>query len=214
MTCIVGISTPNGVFLGADSAGIAGYNVTVRADRKLFRRDNFIFGFAGSFRAGQLLKYNLRIPPYRYNLSEHEYLHQEFLESMRSTLAKGGNLLNDRGSESYAAICLFGFGGRLYAVEPDFQIAQSVDSYMAIGCGAEVALGSLYSSGDQSPEERIRLALEASQRYNAGVRSPFYLISSDAQTQSEGVELQASSQVAAICSNLDRVSRKFDSYLQ
>ncbi len=44
MTAIAGISRAGQVFIGADSAGVGGYSLTVRADDKVFRVDEFVIG--------------------------------------------------------------------------------------------------------------------------------------------------------------------------
>lgn len=63
MTCIVGIQHRRRVVIAGDSAGVAGYSVTVRADEKVFERDGYLFGFCGSFRMGNILRYTAELPP-------------------------------------------------------------------------------------------------------------------------------------------------------
>jgi hypothetical protein len=55
MTCIVGLRQGGKVFIGGDSAGISGWDVTVRADPKVFLSGPYAMGFTSSFRLGQLL---------------------------------------------------------------------------------------------------------------------------------------------------------------
>lgn len=50
MTCIVGLEHNGRVYIGADSAGVSGWDLTVRADKKVFRNGSFLFGFTDSFR--------------------------------------------------------------------------------------------------------------------------------------------------------------------
>jgi hypothetical protein len=59
VTVIAGIVEQGRVILGGDSAGVAGYELTVRSDVKVFTSGAYVFGFAGSFRAGQLLHWSL-----------------------------------------------------------------------------------------------------------------------------------------------------------
>ena len=42
MTCIVGLVEKGNVYIGGDSAGVGGYSLTVRADRKVFRNGDFV----------------------------------------------------------------------------------------------------------------------------------------------------------------------------
>lgn len=47
---------------------------------------------------------------------------------------------------------------------------------MAVGCGDQIARGALYGTQMQPPKERIRIALEAAERFSAGVRGPFIIL--------------------------------------
>ena len=58
MTIIVGLVTKAGVLMGADSAGVCGYELTIRKDKKIYQVDDFLFGYTTSFRMGQLLGYS------------------------------------------------------------------------------------------------------------------------------------------------------------
>lgn len=51
MTCIVGLAHGGKVYLGADSAGLAGDELTPRRDPKVFRVGEFVFGY-GSLARG------------------------------------------------------------------------------------------------------------------------------------------------------------------
>jgi hypothetical protein len=59
VTCIVGFTDGNEVSIGGDSAGVGGWDLTVRADEKVFVLGEFVFGCTTSFRMGQLLRYKL-----------------------------------------------------------------------------------------------------------------------------------------------------------
>lgn len=53
MTCIVGYVTPaREVVMGADSAGVAGYDLRIRRDVKVFHAGPFLIGYTSSFRMG------------------------------------------------------------------------------------------------------------------------------------------------------------------
>ena len=52
MTCIVGLIDGRRVWMGGDSAGVSGLDITVRADAKVFRNGDFLIGFTSSFRMG------------------------------------------------------------------------------------------------------------------------------------------------------------------
>ncbi len=160
--------------MGADSAGVAGLSVTIRADTKIFRNGEFILGFTSSFRMGQLLRYSL-VPPAPRDWDLDRFMATEFVQSVRDCLREGGFARNESGVESGGTF-LAALRGQLYRIDSDFQIGRSVDSYDAAGCGEEFALGSLHGSGDLPPVERVRRALEAAAHHSGAVSPPFHIL--------------------------------------
>lgn len=178
MTCIVGIADSGNVYLGADSAGVSGFNTTIRTDVKVFRNGPYVMGFTSSFRMGQLLQYTLKAPvPEDLDDSElHGFMCTVFVDEVRDCLKAGGFAEDDKGQESGGTF-LVGVQGHLYEVASDYQVGEREEGYEAIGCGEAYALGSLYStSGNDAytPVARITLALEAADRYSNGVQGPFH----------------------------------------
>ena len=180
MTCIVGLIDNDKVYIGGDSAGVGGYDLHIRADKKVFKNGPFIMGFTSSFRMGQLLQYKLQ-PPSLYKedgtLKDiYKYMVTEFIDAVRQCLKDGGYAIKKDEGE-LGGTFLVGYGGRLFAVYDDYQVAEFVEGYGAVGCGAQIANGVLYATQDKglSPGERIMIALEAAERYSAGVRGPFVL---------------------------------------
>ena len=59
----------------------------------------------------------------------------------------------------------------------DFQVGELHDPFAAVGCGMDLAHGALYAlrDSDLDPESKVRLALEAAERFSAGVRRPFVI---------------------------------------
>jgi hypothetical protein len=174
VTCIVGIEHDGRVTIGADSAGIAGLSVTIRADTKVFRNGEFVMGFTTSFRMGQLLRYAL-VPPTPIDWDIDRFMATEFVSAVRDCLREGGYARIDSGTESGGTF-LVGIHGRLYRIDEDYQIGRSVDLYDACGCGEEFALGALHGSGDLDPETRVTRALEAAAHHSAGVAAPFHIV--------------------------------------
>jgi ATP-dependent protease HslVU (ClpYQ) peptidase subunit len=174
VTCIVGVEHEGKVVMGADSAGVAGLAITIRADTKIFRNGEFLMGFTSSFRMGQLLRYSL-VPPVPHDWDLDRFMATEFVTAVRECLRDGGFARNDSGVET-GGVFLCALRGRLYRIDSDFQIGRSVDNYEAVGCGDEYALGSLFGSGDLAPADRVRLALEAAAHHSAGVIAPFHLV--------------------------------------
>jgi hypothetical protein len=175
VTCIVGLEHDGLVYIGADSAGVAGYSVTVRADTKVFRNSDYVMGFTGSFRMGQLLRYSL-VPPVPTDWDVDRFMVTDFVGSVRTCLREGGYARNESGNESGGTF-LVGISGRLYRIGDDYQIGRSADRYDAAGAGEEFALGALYGTADLEPEERVRLALDAAAHHSSAVSPPFHILS-------------------------------------
>ena len=175
MTCIVGIEDHGRVHLGADSAGVSGYALTVRADQKVFTTGKFVMGFTTSFRMGQLLRYCFTVAAAPEDMDDVEYMSTCFVDAVRSCLKTGGYARSSDGRESGGCF-LVGYRGRLYVVDSDYQVGLPADGYAAVGCGADIALGALYASRGMDVAERIEVALDAAERFSGGVRGPFVTV--------------------------------------
>jgi ATP-dependent protease HslVU (ClpYQ) peptidase subunit len=175
MTCIVGLVHDGKVYMGGDSAGVAGYDLTVRADEKVFTNGEFIMGFTSSFRMGQLLRYKFKPPYHMPGVPTDEYMVTSFVDEVRKCLREGGYARNNNGEESGGTF-LVGYKGELFVIHDDYQVAKVVDGFAAVGCGYQVARGALFAtSPGLLPEDRVKKALEAAERFSAGVRGPFVI---------------------------------------
>lgn len=179
MTCIVAIVQDGKVWMGADSAASnSSWHLRTRNDQKLFRKGEMLFGFTSSYRMGQLLRYCFSPPPFEGQRDPMEYLCGPFIDE----------LLKCFEDKKYAAIkdnvarggCfLVGWRGQIYRIEEDFQVAQAADPFDSVGCGDVYALGALAAIEDAKMSARKKLirALEVAERYSAGVRRPFHVLS-------------------------------------
>lgn len=174
MTCIVGLVDEDKVLMGADSAASTEEIMTVRADQKMFRNEEFLFGCTSSWRMAQLLRYSLKPPVHHPDVSVEAYLHTDFIDAIRSCFKDGGYAKVENGVEE-GGVFLLAYRGGIYSIYQDFQIETPADGYMAIGSGYLVALGSLYSSRAQPASSRVLLALQAAEHLCPTVRAPFHL---------------------------------------
>ena len=182
MTCIVGLVHDGVTYIGGDSLGSNGYSGTVRKDMKVFHlKDvaNTVLGYTSSFRMGQLLMYAKGlIDPrdIRDKKLDHEYLVTEFIPNVQKLFETGGYSKNNNG-EKRGGEFLFAHKDRLFKIEGDFQVGESVDNYDACGSGEMFALGSLHTTAESSiaPIERVRMALQAATKFSVGVQPPFYI---------------------------------------
>lgn len=175
MTVIVGLAHEGSVTIGGDSAGISGLSLTVRADTKVFHNGAYLFGFTGSFRMGQLIHHALTPPEPKRPLEK--FMSTTFIDALRACLKEGGWARRESDREEGGTF-LVGVAGRLFTVESDYQVGYTTDGYAAVGAGDEIALGALYATAGTQlpPRKRVQLALKASERFSAGVRAPFVIL--------------------------------------
>lgn len=173
MTCIAGIAQDNTVWIGGDSAGVAGLSLQIRQDPKVFIVENLIFGFTSSFRMGQLLNHCFVPPTHEENKSIEAYLCGPFVDAVRQCFKDGGYIYKNNERES-GGVFLLGYKGRLFYVDSDFQVGENKYGFHAIGCGADIALGAM-SVLKNKPETRIKKALKAASQFSAGVSEPFII---------------------------------------
>jgi ATP-dependent protease HslVU (ClpYQ) peptidase subunit len=173
MTCIVGIETPDGVLLGADSiaADPATWTAATRAEAKLFRVGDYLFGFTTSFRMGDLLRYHLALPA-APKTRLHRHMVMGVVPAIRACLKEGGFATTKDGAEVGGEF-LVGARGQLFHVSSDYQVGRSAHGYGAVGSGLQAALGALSATEEEEPRTRARKALEAAARHTLGVRGPW-----------------------------------------
>jgi len=184
MTVIVGLEHDGKVWIGGDSAGVAGYDLTVRADEKVFINRNMIFGFTSSFRMGQLLRYAFTASPQNVDQLDDQYMATTFVNDVRRCLKDGG-YAKKKDETEIGGQFLVGYKGLLYKIDADYQVARSAASaitdgrvFSAVGCGAQVALGAMAAMQNSvGPHNQLSMALHAAEAYSAGVRKPFTILS-------------------------------------
>lgn len=175
MTCIVGLVHDGKVSIGGDSAGVDGatYGLVVRADRKVFKNGDFVMGFTASFRMGQLLHHSFSPPKRHPEMDIEKFMVTEFVDAARQCLKEGGYAQRCNESERGGDF-IVGYAGRLFRISEDYQVAEAADGFQAVGCGEQIALGALFAAQEGAPLDRLRVALEAAERFSAGVRGPFH----------------------------------------
>lgn len=181
MTCTIGLVHDGVVYMGADSLGSTYNTKKVRNDKKVFHSkdlDQCVYGFAGSYRMGQLLMYAKGLLDSRDSkIIDHEYLVTRFVPNVRNLFKDQGFEKNNSG-EAEGGVFLLGLRDKLYGIYSDYQVAESSYNYIAMGSGELHAIGSLYTTQDSdlSPQERIVKALMSAQEFAVGVEAPFYII--------------------------------------
>lgn len=167
MSCVLGLLQNGRLYLGAD-----GLATTEEGERrpviciKIFTNKNYLIGYTGSVRHGQLLNPRCFDPPASI---------YDFPEAIRKTFEEHGAMLStDSGQQMHSSNILIGYGGKLYEVLIDFQMNEVYGSYTSIGSGSTYAMGSLFSTKKwKSPEKRIITALDAASEYDRSVGRPY-----------------------------------------
>lgn len=175
MTCIVALKHNRTVYMGADSAGVGGYALHLRKDPKIYRLDHMLIGFTTSFRMGQLLGNSLRVPDRHPKIEVYKWMCTDFIDAVRTCLKNGGYAKKENETEQGGTF-LVAYEGRIFMVDSDYQVGEMMDDFTACGCGQDLALGAMFAShSNPDPRARIETALEAAERFSAGVRGPFLI---------------------------------------
>jgi len=180
MTCIVGYVEDGVVYLGGDSAGVSGYDLVHRADSKVFRKGKMVFGFTSSFRMGNLLRFKLDIPKQKKGVRIYQYMCTDFVDAVIKCL-RDNHYAKDSNGQYSGGVFMVGYKGRLFKIDSDFQVAESLEVYDACGCGESLALGAMYAIEDTfavtNPYDTLSTALSAACHFSAGVSEPFNFVS-------------------------------------
>lgn len=174
MTCIVGLEHKGSVYIGGDSAAVAGWTIKPVTEPKVFRNGNVLIGYTSSFRMGQILQYDLHLLPDEENQDDQRYLVTKFIPSVRECLKNGGYTKIDNNQES-GGWFLVGYHGKLFKVCADFQITRTSLGFDAVGAGEDFALGALARMKITNPKDAITKALEISAFLCGAVRPPYYV---------------------------------------
>jgi len=176
MTCIVGIAHEGKIILGADSAGVGGWDLRIRKDRKVFLNGGLIIGGTSSFRMLQLLQFNLSPPAIVEGQQPFEYAVKALVPAIRETLKSGGYATTVNGRDE-GGVFIVGFRGSLFTIHSDFQVAECIDDITAVGCGESYAMGAMHAlRGVADPMARLQAGLDAAVTFSTGVAGPFHFV--------------------------------------
>lgn len=180
MTCIIGYVDEGVVYIGGDSASVSGLDMMVREDSKVFRKGKMIFGFAGSFRMGQLLRYSLKIPNQTSEQSDFGYLCTSFISAVKNCF-KDNEYSPIKDSVPSGGCFLLGYQGKLYQIHSDFQVSETSSKFDTCGCGEDYAKGAMEVLDKQdlglTAKTKIFKALAVAEKFSIGVSGPFNIIS-------------------------------------
>jgi len=186
MTCVIGIiDKERGVsWIGADSLGSNGVVKQIESTSKIFTNHSskILIGGTSSYRHLNLLQYadNLfdEISFGKENEINHKFMVKKFIPRVIEMFNKG---IASEEEENRGGNFIVVTPQRLFEVQEDYSVLEPENGICAVGCGEEVAMGSLLTTENMNivPEERIAMALKAAEQYCTGVQRPFHIMCTD-----------------------------------
>ena len=170
MSTAIGLVEKGVVWLGTDSmaSNDSGYIRNFDAI-KIFKNKAYTFAYIGSVRGGQIFHESY------YNIPKNIV---ELPDSMYNHCSEKGCLVtDDDGAITQQCNFIIAHKGKMYEMHIDFQLNEVI-TYTAIGHGANIALGSLFTSEElkYTPKEKIEIALKAASRFSNATGPPFVVM--------------------------------------
>jgi ATP-dependent protease HslVU (ClpYQ) peptidase subunit len=174
MTCIVGIAKDNVVYIGGDRGASDGSAIVSLASPKVYIRDEWIFGYAGSMGIGQIMQI-INIPILSEDEDPFMVLRMDMVDAFKSMMDIQGISITEDSDTDF----LIGIRGRLFEFSPsDWSVAEIHET--AIGSGGNFALGSLHTTSQYeaaSPIYRIDASINAAITYSPTCQGPIDILS-------------------------------------
>ena len=179
MTCIVAVKGPDKIVIGGDSAGVSGWDITIRKDSKVFTNGPFVMGFTTSFRMGQVLM-DMPTPHQKKSHDDFKFMRTSFIDSVHRIFEEKG-VMQKKEEVKECGEFIVAYRGEVYKIDADFQVEIQSVPYSACGVGQSYALGALammdtngYSIDE--PRKACIRALQIAEQFSGGVRGPFNII--------------------------------------
>lgn len=181
MTCVVGIANPTkGALIAFDSLASTGHSCIVRADLKGCKFAPWLaFGYTTSYRYGQIISTYLE--PGRKPDDPYDWALRELVPQLRTLLRDHGWLKVSDTHREEAGDCLFAVRDRVLHISSDFQVAEAINGWNAVGSGSPEARGVLHALARSRPAKHAATAaLEAAAYLDPGVSAPFHYLTTRA----------------------------------
>ena len=170
MTCIAAIVERNVIYMGGERAVSDDTSMMSMVQPKVSIRGEWIYGYAGSLGNGQLFDF-VDLPVLKKNDDIYGVLRMDIVDSYKSILDTHGSIKDDNETDF-----IIGCRGRLFEFNTgDWGVAEVTEC--SIGSGGSFALGSLYTSIDKDPMDRIEIALLSAIAYSPTCQGPIDILS-------------------------------------
>lgn len=189
MTVVVGVKDGGRVVLAADGQGSRNYVKYPLATPKVFRVGPYALGVAGFGALATAVAHGFAPPPPPKNARDGAaFVAGPFSDALRGHLAgrgalRGGDGIEAMGNEDDRGTVVVAWDGEVFAIEDAFASLAWDAPFLAIGSGAEVALGALHAM-ERNPTGaniKARIAVEAACRFSDGCGGPVRVVATDAE---------------------------------
>lgn len=180
MSMVLGIRHNGKVTMAVDSVA-AGSEVTViRKESKMYWNGQYLIGFVGSFRYGQVVKFT-DLPEFPEELlspdADENKVEGFFVRQFIPVLQDAVYDANVDPEDLRESSLMVAVGPHLFVIEPGFQIMSYVHDYAALGIAEQAALVALDVLGGASGDinHKLSLVLTSIEKHSVYVKAPFCL---------------------------------------
>jgi len=174
VTCIVGVRTEDGVWIGGDRAEANDKEITIAKYPKVFRVGEFLIGWAGRILPTNLLEHAWSPPEQPASMKTFPFLATVIGQDIRKFFEERKCVrIADHGPAALGT-ALLAYRGGLFVLQDDFSVIEVESGYASEG-DYLIAMGSLHTTNryEIHPEERVELALQAAAGLSPFVKGPF-----------------------------------------
>lgn len=177
MTVVLGFSDSKGnVHIAADSGSFTNCERYVsKVDKVFMLGSEFLVGFAGSWRQGNIIRYDFIPPPRPDGIDDMAYLVSYFVDSLRELLkSKGFSAISDNVETTGDGLMLLGYKGKLYTIDSDFSVNTHIDCVDSIGAGSLHCISAFDAlSSMKDIRKRMLKALDVTEKRCIFVSRPY-----------------------------------------
>lgn len=159
MTTIVAVQRKGDVEFAADSQMTYGNLKSPDSFRKVFANGPVVFGFAGSVRAANVLRFMdvPALPKKRLNRNDLErWVVTDLVPAMQDALETGNAMeIHNNEVDSYSRV-LVSVQGSVYEIGSNFSVTRESSGVYSVGSGSDFALGAMAAGA--SPAEAVKIA--------------------------------------------------------
>ena len=170
MSVVVAIKQNGKVYIGADSQVTkGGTRVTLKNSNnykiwKVANAEHCLMGHVGNLRDANLVRLmDSLVTDYNFYRNHvcFEFVVKKIVPDIVQELTDYGLLKDGKTTDCLDSSFLFAYKDQLYSINSDRAVIE-IDDYVAIGSGADQAIGSLLSTEGEEPKARIVKAIKSS----------------------------------------------------